>query len=275
MGIISPVEGVADSGVFIVTLNRGDEGNPLNPDSLVKLQECLDYGISSNDIRVLLLRSNARTFCTGMDLDALSGQSGGTAELRKAVEGYSGLLNAIYTAPKPVIGMVSGEVRAGGVGLACACDILCATPDSSFGLGEALFGLVPANVLPYLLGYRVTPQKARYLALTTRPISGEEAHRLGVVDELSGPEGMERLLKDRIRRLLRCSPEALGRIKSLTSQMPGIDRQSSIDAAVETLVEVASDPKVLTAIREFREGTTPPWFSRYKPSHKLFQEENR
>jgi enoyl-CoA hydratase/carnithine racemase len=267
-----------DSGLLIVTLNRGDEGNPLNPELLSSLEETLSRGFADPETRVVLLRSNTDTFCVGMDLSALMNSKAQGSErkntLKEAVQGYSRVLNSIYEGPKPVICLVTGDVRAGGVGLVCACDVVCATPEAAFNLSEVLFGLVPANVLPYLLGLRVTPAKARYLALTTRQITGVEALALGIVDELAERGKIETTLKKRVRQLMRSSPAALASVKRLTGDMAWKDLEYSRDLAVETLAEIASDPAVLEAVGAFRDGMTPPWFSRFKPSQPLFLEES-
>ncbi|MBN1685730.1 MAG: enoyl-CoA hydratase/isomerase family protein [Spirochaetales bacterium] len=273
MELNTPVESTEDSGLLIVTLNRGKEGNPLTPHSLSALEAAFRKACADPAIRVILLRSNADTFCTGMDLPLLADNGGDMTALEEAVTSYSSVLNAIYACDKPVICCVSGEVRAGGVGLVCCCDIVCATGDSVFSLSEVIFGLVPANVFPYLLGYRVTPQKARYLALTTRQLTAAEALSLGIVDELADRGKMEQTLKARIRQLMRCSPDALSRVKRVTAGMTWKDLQDARAIAVKTLTDIAADPAVLEAIRAFREGMTPSWFSTHKPSQKLFLEE--
>ncbi len=278
MELKPPIGTDTDSGLLIITLNRGDEGNPLNPELLSSLEENLSRGIADPDIRVILLRSNRDTFSVGMDLSALvEGSAGGGDEkkLKEAIQSYSSVLNSIYDAPKPVICSVSGDVRAGGVGLVCACDVVCATPEAAFNLSEVLFGLVPANVLPYLLGLRVTPGKARYLALTTRQITGTEAHALGIVDELAERGKMETTLKNRVRQLMRSSPSAIARVKQLTADMTWKDLEYSRHLAVETLAEIAADPVVLEAVQAYREGMTPSWFSRFKPSQTLFLEKTK
>ncbi len=283
MELKPPIVSDFDSGLFIVTLNRGEEGNPLNPELLTSLEETLSRGFGDPETRVVLLRSNTDTFSVGMDLSALAGGGARSGELgsgeenmlKEAILSYSRILNAIYSGRKPVICSVSGDVRAGGVGLVCACDIVCATHEATFSLSEVLFGLVPANVLPYLLGLRVPPGKARYLALTTRQITADEAFALGIVDELADRGDMETTLKNRVRQLMRSSPEAMSRVKRLTADMAWKDMEYSRRVAVEALAEIAADPAVLDAVRAFRDGATPPWFSRFKPSHNLFLEETQ
>ncbi len=270
MELTPPLEEYVDSGLFTITLLRGDTGNLLNPAALSALRDSLQQALSDSSIRAIFIRSSTDTFCMGMDLPALARADGETAALQEAISVYSGILSTIYQCEKPVIALVTGEAHAGGMGLACACDIVCATPDASFCLSEVLFGLVPANVMPYLLGYRLSPQKARYLSLSTRKLSGEEAYRLGIVDELAHRKDMERLLKNRIRQLLRSSPKALAATKDLTAKMAGKDYEFKTKTAAEALLEIASDPGVLEAIRAFQEGMTPVWFTTYKPSQKLF-----
>jgi len=275
--LTSPVTASVDSGLFIITLNRGESGNPLNPDMLSSLADSLTRGFTDSETKVILIRSNRDTFSIGMDLSALlegSGNTGAEKRVREAVESYSRVLSAIYTGEKPVVCLVSGDVRAGGVGLVCACDVVCATPGATFSLSEVLFGLVPANVLPYLLGLRVSPAKARYLAMTCSEVTGKEAHIMGIVDELAERETMEKLLKNRVRQLMRSSPEAIARVKRLTAEMTWKDLPASREAAVKALTALAGDPAVLDAVQAFKEGMTPSWFARFRPAQKLFLEEN-
>ena len=261
----------SDSGLLILTLNRGDEGNPLNLAVLKHLRQAIEDGTNAPEIRAILLRSNSDTFCIGMDLAALlSDKSDRGGDLRESIEAYSAVLTGIYASPKPVVCMLSGEVRAGGVGLACACDIVVATAETTLALTEVLFGLVPANVLPYLLGLRVSPQKARYLVLTAKTVEADEALRIGLIDEIEGRETMNRRLRTLVRQLMRSSPEALSEAKRLTRDMLWQDLDTSKESAIRALEHLANDPKVLEGIRAFREGQTPDWFSRFKPEADLF-----
>ena len=143
-------------------------------------------------MRAILLRSNGPAFCLGMDLARLGRARAARrpgAEAEKAVDRYAGVLKAIFSATLPVVCLVEGEVKAGGVGLVCACDIVVAGERATFELGEVIFGLIPANVLPYMLSLRMAPQKARYLVMSSRRISASEALRLNLVDEVV-PAGM-------------------------------------------------------------------------------------
>ncbi len=261
-----------DSGLLILTLNQGDIGNPLNLDLLLKLRAAVGAGTGDPDVRAILLRSNTDRFCTGMDFSALLSNNGDDSggAIRESIEAYSAVLAGIYNCPKPVICALSGEVRAGGVGLVCACDIVVASPESTFALTEVLFGLVPANVLPYLLGLRVSPQKARYLILSAKIVEAEEARQIGIVDEIVGRGKLNGRLRSLIRQLMRSSPDALQRAKKLAGEMVWQNLETTREAAIDGLAEIVENPDVIQGIRAFQEGSTPEWFSRFKPQIELF-----
>ncbi len=70
------------------------------------------------------------------------------------------LLRAILELPKPVIARVDGHVRAGGMGLVGACDIVVAGPDSTFALTEARLGLA-ASIISLTVVPRLTSRAGR------------------------------------------------------------------------------------------------------------------
>jgi enoyl-CoA hydratase/carnithine racemase len=265
------VEQRFDAGVALITLQDPEHGNLLDPQSVEELASAFERSVRDPRARAVLLRSAGAAFCLGMDLGRLSAQagSGGRAVAQRAVGRYADLLAAMFRAPLPVACLVQGEVKAGGVGLVCACDIVVATEAASFELGEVLFGLIPANVLPYLLALRVPPQKARYLVLSSARITASEALRLNLVDELLPAAGAERRLRELFGRLLRSSPRALSQAKGFTAQLIGRTPRRAAAAARRRLLRLLRDPQARQGVQAFRDGDLPPWFSRFKPAGPL------
>ena len=261
-----------DCGLLILTLSRGALGNPLNKELLTIFENALSECEDNDDIRAVLVRSNTDRFCIGMDFNALMGANtlGDRDALRNSITAYSRVLSRIYSLPKPVVCVISGEVRAGGVGIVCACDIVIATPDSELSLSEVLFGLVPANVLPYLLGLRVSPAKARYLVITSKVLTGREGYEAGLVDELAERDGIERAIRTHVRQIMRSSPKAIETAKRLSEELIWQDLDYRKRRAIETLDGLARNEQVLNAIQAYQEGMVPDWFARYKPSVNLY-----
>jgi enoyl-CoA hydratase/carnithine racemase len=269
---VSLIEQHVDSRVAVITLNDAEHGNRLHPESLGELAAAFDRSLRDPEVRAVLLRSNGPVFCLGMDLGESAAHAGQEfqAEAQKAIGVYADLLAAIFSASLPVVCFVQGEVKAGGVGLACVCDIVLAGEQAAFEMGEVLFGLIPANVLPYLLALRLPAQKARYLVLSSQRISAAEALRLNLVDELvPSMEAAERRLHEIFKRLLRSSPLALSRAKAFTGELIGRSPAEGGALARRRLLEILRDPATMEGVQAFQEGGVPSWFSRFKPERTL------
>ena len=106
-----------DSGLAVITLADSAGGNLLNGESLVSLQKAFNASLVHESVRAVLLRSNGDRFCLGMDLRLVQDCSENNIPAKNLVASYSDLLLQIHTSPKPVLALVTGEVKAGGVGL--------------------------------------------------------------------------------------------------------------------------------------------------------------
>lgn len=268
---MSLIEQYVDSQVAVVTLADGGRGNLLGPEMLSELSSALETSWSDPAVRAILLRSGGPDFCRGMDLARLaeSSREHREAEAQKVVGLYADLLESIFRARVPVLCLAQGETKAGGMGLVCACDIVLATEEAGFEMGEVLFGLLPANVLPYLLALRVPPQKSRYLVLSSPRITAADALRLNIVDEVVSPEGAEKRIRDIFKRLLRSSPRALADAKSFTAELIGKSPAEAGALGRRKLIEMLRDPDMLAGVAAFQEGGVPPWFSRFSPARPL------
>jgi enoyl-CoA hydratase/carnithine racemase len=264
---LSLVDLKVDSRVALITLRDIKNGNRLNLETLESLEQALQHSISDADVRVVVLRSAAEVFCLGMDLMALRGENRDSA--KQAVQIYQKLLFDLHTCSKPTLCILNGDVKAGGVGLTCACDIVLSTENTTFELSEVLFGLIPANVLPYLLLQRIPPQKARYLVLTSRRLSAIEAHGLGLVDEVFPEEGFEKSVRRLIKKLMRSSPSALAEAKDFTRRLQGKVLLEAMEMAGQEFMKLIESPDVTRGISAFNEGDLPDWFERYNPKDSV------
>jgi enoyl-CoA hydratase/carnithine racemase len=266
---MGPIRAENDSGVALITLDRSDSGNTLTAESLTALSGALDDAIGDDAVRVVFLRSNGPTFCTGMSLVDVGEARERQEDIETAMSRYCDCLLSIYACPKPVVCCVIGDVKAGGVGLVGACDIVIAAPQATFQLSEIFFGLVPANVLPFIYSLRIAPQTARYLVLTGKTLSAQEALRIQLVNEVFPAETLEGELKAIIRALFRASPKAIARAKQFTGLLQAEKMPQSIEHAKKLFLEMVRDPETAHAINGFNDGSSPPWFARFSPQGTL------
>lgn len=256
------------SGAGVIVMGDGDGGNRLTPDLLDSLIEAVKAYVGNPNVRFILLRSRGEHFCHGMDLEAyLAGSDSGVFE--RGVESYAALLLALNDCPKTTLAILEGSVRAGGVGLASACDIVIADKEVVFELGEAYLGLVPANVMPYLLTRRISPKRAAYLVQTAATVKAGDALTLGLVEEVHPREEIEGAVRRIGRRLSRISPTATLQYKEFIADIQDLPLAERGRIAVGRLVQIASNPQIRNSIHAFLQGDMPDWFGRFKPARAL------
>lgn len=257
-----------DSHLAVITMLESETGNRLNRTSLEELSQAFHSSIQNSETRAILLRSNGPRFCYGMDLDYLQSIQKDISQGEMAVMLYTDLLLTILKSPKPIIALINGDVKAGGLGLVAACDIVLASGRSTFELSEVFFGLIPANVLPFL-SLRLSLQKAKYLVLTAKKLSAQEAWLLNLVDEVFEEGSLEKKAEAIIKSIFRASPQALAEAKRFTQEIFHKRIDEACDLAKVRLLSLINKTEVLEGINAFHAGDLPSWFGKFKPDKPL------
>ncbi|MCG8569778.1 MAG: enoyl-CoA hydratase/isomerase family protein [Spirochaetes bacterium] len=254
-----------NSYVTRIILNNPENGNAVNNDNLPLIHQYLQEAIASSECRVIVIEGKEGIFCRGMDFKFLmnSGQENQDWNIGESFsQPYRDVVTTIYQSPKPVIAKVEGQVLAGGMGIALACDIIIAAESSTFGLSEVLFGIIPAYVFPFLLD-RISYKKARFLVLSSKTIAADHAYQMGMVDELVPDDKINRVLKDYLKRLLYSSPAALALTKEYSNRLTANEIEKKIDIAQKQLTDLLNNPENINTIRNFLEGEKPKWAVKY------------
>src|ERR1700680_2246911 len=176
-----------DNGITTITLNRPEKRNAISYELIEDLLAALDE-VANSSALVLILTGAGKAFCSGMDLENLKALVGRSPEQNlKDSEIMAHLFRSLYDFPRPTITAVNGAAIAGGCGLATLCDFTLAVPEAKFGSTEVVIGFVPAIVSTFLLR-QVGEKHARDLLLTGRIIEADEAHRIGLINEIVSAE---------------------------------------------------------------------------------------
>ncbi len=184
----------------------------LNPQLVARFKSLLE---SEHDARLVTIEGIPGSFCEGLDLEMLTSNSTerDTLALAETALGeFETLLTSIVRTPRPVIALVDGAALGGGLGIAAAADLVIATPRSSFALPEAVMGLIPAIVLPFV-AQRIGIARTKLLSLGIQPLTSDRAHELGLVDEIT--DDLESAVERYARRFMRMDARSIGAIKNL------------------------------------------------------------
>lgn len=248
----STIQVFRQKAVVTIRLNRPEANNTINDTLISEIGSVLDSVEKDMEIIVVVLEGSQEYFCTGMDFQSFSDDPG---NLFADADKCYGLLQRFSLSSKIIVCKVEGKVNAGGVGLVAASDIVIAGEQASFGLSEALFGLLPACVLPFLIR-RVGYQKAQWMALTTQPITAEKAAQIGLVDELSAHPGDA--LRRSLLRLTKLNAGTVGDLKDYMSRL-WIIREDTRKLATHKLDSLMASEKVQSNIRNFVQNKKLPW----------------
>lgn len=242
----------SDAGTITLTLARPERDNALNSELLAELRLALDEAAADPGCAMVVVRGDCGVFCTGLDFeDAL-----GASELDDHdAAAFFDLLRCLTILPKVVVALVEGRAAGGGVGLAAACDLVVANPASTFALPEAMWGLLPCSVLPFLIR-RVGFQKAYAMTLTTMPVGAAEAAACAMVDIVADdPAAVARRLAYRVGKV---DPQTIAAAKQYAAAFAPID-DGDRSRAVAEFSRLVATARVRRNIAEFVEHHRMPW----------------
>ena len=247
-----------DGSIATITLNRPDKRNAISYELIEELLTVLDE-VANSSARVLILTGAGKAFCSGMDLDNLKVLVGRSPEQSlKDSEIMARLFRSLYDFPRLTIAAVNGAAIAGGCGLATLCDLTLAAPEAKFGYTEVRIGFVPAIVSTFLLR-QVGEKHARDLLLTGRIIEAEEAHRIGLINEIVPAEKLIERARELASQLMENSPASLVCTKRLLSDYARAQLDAQIQAAVRENAAIRATQDFREGISSFLEKRKPRW----------------
>jgi enoyl-CoA hydratase/carnithine racemase len=220
-------------GVAVLTLNRPDARNALSAELLGKLEEALAGIAADRTIGVVVFCGSGPFFCAGGDLKerATLPPQGGHESLESRSRREGELLATIKRQPQLTLVAVDGGAIGAGLGIVCACDLAITTKNSLFQAPEVRTGALPAQVAPVVVecvGWR----HARRLLLSGERIDADEAHRIGLVQEVVADRvALGRALEIRLADLTTCNPTAVAGTKALLERITPSDHSYAAFAA--------------------------------------------
>jgi enoyl-CoA hydratase/carnithine racemase len=181
--------------VALVTLDRPEKANSLDPGSLADLAEIWSEIAADDEIRCAVLTgAGHRVFCSGMDMTTTIPVSQALARGERIDErSFQGLrrvqdaLLAGFELETPLICAINGHARAGGFDLMLASELRFAVPHATFALEEVALGLYPTGNATVLLPRQIGWVHAHELLLTAQPIDAERALAIGLINRIVAP----------------------------------------------------------------------------------------
>ncbi len=221
-----------EKNVARIALNRPEVRNAMNALMIKELTEAIEWLDCRDDIRVIHICGNGKSFCSGADLNYMKDiASYGYNQNLEDAQRLSKLFQKIYFCNKPVITLVHGAVIGGGNGIIAASDVVLAESDTKFAFSEVKLGLTPATISPFVIA-RCGEMPARELMLSGRRFTAREALDYKLVNYVGSIDDINRRLDYFIDHFLEASPDAIRDCKNLIRGVCG--RSNPYDEIFQT-----------------------------------------
>ena len=210
---------VNEQGIATVTLNNPEKHNAFDDVIIKQLTDIFNDISNRDDISVMILASNGKSFSAGADLGWMKRMASYSYEDNlKDANALATMLKVLNFLPQTTIAKVQGAAFGGAVGLASCCDIVIASTKASFCLSEVKIGLIPATISPYVVDAIGLKASRRYFQTAER-FFADKAQQIGLVDEVVSPEELTDEVNAMVATLLANGNQARRQAKKLSQDV--------------------------------------------------------
>jgi enoyl-CoA hydratase/carnithine racemase len=233
--------------IGLFTINRREAKNSLNMAVFLQLNDILDQIASNEDVRAVIITGVGNAFVSGADINELlehdSTRGWSASRFQQSV------FNKIERLGKPSLAAINGFALGGGLELALSCTFRVASIKAKMGFPELNLGIIPAFGGTQRLVRCVGQAKAAELILFHSMVTGEDAHRIGLVHQAVEPDQVMTRAKEMAVTLCALSPLAV-RLELellLEAENRGFGTGMALESALGALAVSSAEAKHLLA----------------------------
>ncbi|MDP3737840.1 MAG: enoyl-CoA hydratase/isomerase family protein [Hyphomonadaceae bacterium] len=183
---IGDVHITRDGHVATVTISR-PPNNSVSVDLMRDLADALHMLDKEPEMRAVVLATEGKVFCAGADLSGRANEVGLDSPTSNPL--YDQAVR-LHSTELPIVAAVQGAAVGAGLGLALIADFRIATPEARFTANFTKLGFHPGFGLTHTLPRLVGKQQAALMFLTARRLKAEEAHAIGLVDQVVAADAL-------------------------------------------------------------------------------------
>ncbi len=247
-------------GVVTLSINRPEIHNAFDDVLIAELIEALDSVENDPEARVLILRSEGKSFSAGADLRWMRRMADYTeAENKADAMELAALMKKLNKLNIPTIARVQGAAFGGGVGLVACCDIAVGSTKALFCLSEVRLGLMPAVISPYVLT-AMGERAARRYFLTAERFDAEQALRINLLHETVEEDDLDATIEEITKNLLKGGGCALTAAKDLIFAVSSrLTTDELIEDTAERITKARASDEGKEGLNSFLEKRSPSW----------------
>jgi crotonobetainyl-CoA hydratase len=249
--------------ITTLTINRPEVMNALHPPCCFEMDEALnEFADNANDWVCILTGAGDRAFSAGDDLkwQALHGGEAVFEAAQRCRGGYAGIASR-FDCYKPIIAAVNGVALGGGFDVALSCDLIIAAEHARFGLPEPRVGTMAMGSVQRLIR-RIPYYHAMGVVLTGRMLPAEEAHGMGLVNEVVPHGDLIETAHRWASQIVECAPLAIRASKEAAIKGASLPLDEAIAQRLPTMREMFASDDFAEGPRAFAGKRKPSWKGR-------------
>lgn len=247
---------LSEGRVARITLNRPHADNAITTEMGGLLTEAVEEIAVRTAVRVVILTgAGDRAFSVGSDLRQRKAMT--KEDWLRQRQAFDRTLYTVRQLRKPIFAAVNGIAYGGGCELAQSTDFIVASTNATFGQPEAMLGLAAGGGSPALLPRLLPRGKALQMLMTGDPVDAQEAYRLGMVNELHGPDELVPAALQIAEKIAANSPTAVQAVKRAVQLGEGQPVEQAIAIMMDAHWRSAVHPDRVEGIGAFNDGREP------------------
>ena len=250
------IDYLGDGAIAVITLNRPHADNAITTEMGARLTDVLETIAVRPAVRVALITgSGDRAFSVGSDLRQRKSMT--KEDWLRQRQDFDRTLYTLRELRTPIFAVVNGIAYGGGSEIAQSTDFIIASDTATFGQPEAMIGLSAGGGSPVFLPRVLPPGKAMQMLMTGDPITAQEAHRLGMVNEVHPQTELMDAARRIAEKVASNSPTAVQAVKRAVRLGQGQPTEQAIAIMMEAHWRSAVHPDRIEGIGAFNEDRDP------------------
>ena len=245
-----------DGPIATILLNRPEKRNALSLGMMLELTQSLDAIGRSGEAGAVILRAAGKVFCSGHDLNEMTGRNIG--DYRRIFDVCSELMLKVQAIPQPVIAEVQGIATAAGCQLVATCDLAVSAEEAAFatpGVRIGLFCTTPMVALTRAVGRK----RALQMLLTGQLIDARTAAEWGLINQVVPAAELQTASRSLACKIAEASPLVIGLGKQAFYTQIDLDQPKAYGYAKEVMSMNALAADAQEGITAFLEKRAPCW----------------
>jgi enoyl-CoA hydratase/carnithine racemase len=246
----------SDDRVAVITLNRPHADNAITTEMGALLTEIVETIAVRPAVRVVVLTgAGDHAFSVGSDLRQRKSMT--KEDWLRQRQDFDRTLYTVRQLRKPIFAAVNGLAYGGGSELAQSTDFIIASENATFAQPEAMIGLAAGGGSPALLPRLLPRGRALQMLMTGEPLTAQEAHRLGLVNEIHAQADLMSAAQRIAAKIAGNSPTAVQAVKRAVQLGEGEPVEQAIAIMMDAHWRSAVHPDRVQGIGAFNEGREP------------------